>query len=201
MSDTLNISQSPSGLLSRRSRECYTAPFGELGRVAEQIEEVLTQLRLVRMHFPEIALEVQHETVSVFRHQWRDCRLDIAQQVGDVESFQENFHLVCLDLRQIEDVVDEREEMAAGRGDLFQFRDELVHLLFARIFDQHLAVANNRVQWSAQFVAHGREEAALGFICRFSMALGPLEFDLSLLQFRDVGVNGNGAAVRSSFVC
>ena len=31
----------------------------------------------------------------------------------------------------------------------------------------------------------------------FSMALGPLEFDFSLLQFCDVGVNGNGAAVRS----
>ena len=68
-------------------------------------------------------------------------------------------------------------------------------LLIVRLLDQHLAVADDRVQRRTQLVAHRREEAALGFVGRFGIALGPLEFDLSLLQFGDVGIDGDGAAV------
>ena len=194
----MNTSQSPSGLLLARDRKRYSASFGELGRIAEQVEEVLTQLGLVRMHRSQVALEILHEGVAVLVDQRRDGRLHVAEQLGHIEGFEEQLHPVGLDLRQVEDVVDEREEMAAGAGDLLQFRDEPVPLLVGRLLDQHLAVADDRVQRCTQLMAHRREEAAFGFVGRFGIALGPLQIGLSELEFGDVGIDGDGAAVGGS---
>src|SRR3954466_254198 len=88
-------------------REIYAATRGELGRVREEIELALTDLRLVGVHLSEIGREVDVERVRVLGDQGPDRRLHLRDERGDGEIFQEKLHLAGLDLREIKDVVDQ----------------------------------------------------------------------------------------------
>src|SRR5439155_9136756 len=70
-------------------------------------------------------------------------------------------HLAGLDLREVEDVVDEREEMPARREDVLEiFLLALVELA-EHALEHDLAEPDDRVQRRPQLVRHVREELAL----------------------------------------
>src|SRR3546814_11591236 len=56
-----------------------------------------------------------------------------------------DLHPPCLDLRQVEDVVDQRQELAAGRIDLLEVLRGIAVAFTGgnRVFVQHLAVARS----------------------------------------------------------
>ena len=90
-------------------------------------------------------------------------------------------HLPGLDLRQIQDAVDQVEQMLAGRLDPLQVRNRaLIALVFGGFLLQQLAVENDGVQRRAQLVAHAGQELALGTRRR----LGPLLSDAQLADER-----------------
>ena len=79
--------------------------------------------------------------------------------VADREIFAADFHLAALDLGQVEDVVDHRQQHPAGRLDVAGIAPmPLAELLGA---GEHLREADDRVERRAQLVAHGRQEVAL----------------------------------------
>ncbi len=55
-------------------------------------------------------------------------------------------HLAGLDLRKIQDVVDESQQMLAGRRDLLEVGAEVLQIAVDRLLLQHLGKAENRVQ-------------------------------------------------------
>ncbi len=73
-------------------------------------------------------------------------------------------HAPRLDLRQIEHVVDQREEVASRRVDLLEVRNQRVLPGLLRVLLEHLAVADDGVERCAQFVAHRGEKLALRLV-------------------------------------
>src|SRR6185369_12273542 len=109
----------------------------------------------------------------------------------DVECLEVQRHLAGLDLREVEDVVDQAEQMPAGGLDLLQVGDRVLlpHLLRGLL--EHLAVADDRVQRRAQLMAHVGEELAL----RAVRVLGGLFCALELFAAQaQLGLRGSRAA-------
>src|SRR3546814_2006800 len=79
---------------------------------------------------------------------------------------------------------------------LLQVGNQLALVQVLRLLQQHLAVADYRVERRAQFVAHVREELALRLIGRIRFFLGPLQFLLALLEFGYVGIDRHRPAIR-----
>ena len=97
----------------------------------------------------------------------------------DLEGLDEELHLAGLDLRKVENVVDQRLQVLAGRMDLL--RGPAMESCLAQIVGlllQHLAVADDGVQRGPQLVAHVREELALGAVGRFRRVLRLEQFFL-----------------------
>jgi len=70
--------------------------------------------------------------------------------------------LARLDFREVEDLVDHLEEVLTGRVDVLQIALAALGVGPPRALDQQLGETEDRVEWRAKLVAHGREEARLG---------------------------------------
>ncbi len=106
-------------------------------------------------------------------------------------------HAPGLDLRQIEDVVDQREQVAPGLVDVLEIVGLLLVHLAEHALDQHLGETDDRVERRAQLVRHVGEELRL-------VLVGDLELGALLLDFleephvldRDRGLVGEGVGER-----
>ena len=73
-------------------------------------------------------------------------------------------HPAGLDLGEIQDVVDQREQVPAGGVDLLQVPAELGVPQVLRLLLQHLAVADDRVERGPELVTHAGQKLALGAV-------------------------------------
>src|SRR6202035_5925472 len=72
------------------------------------------------------------------------------------------FDFTSLDLRHIENIIDNRQQMkAAGMDILYVFEILLVGDWAKQLVGDHFGEPDYRVKWSPQFVAHVGEEIAL----------------------------------------
>ena len=118
--------------------------------------------------------------------------LDVLAEVDEGERPEVELHLAGLDLGQVEDVVDEREQVVAGRVDRLGELDLLGVQVAVAVLGQHPRQDQQRVQRRAQLVAHVGQE--LGLVLRAQGELGGLllearagELDLGVLDL-DVAV-------------
>jgi hypothetical protein len=152
----------PLSLLRLADRERDPALLGELERVREQVlEHLLHSLAVGEDRRRHLRLQVDGEREALLlRHLLERPlgeRLEVAHRhLGDV-----HLHLAGFDLRQVEDLVDEVEQVRARRVDrlreLHLLRREVV-LLVVR---EELREDEQRVERRAQLVAHVRQELAL----------------------------------------
>jgi len=124
----------------------------------------LPHLGDVRTGRSQIRLEVRHQPVRIFFHQRTHGRNDICEQRFHLEVFQVEIDPAGLDLRQIEDIIDQRQQVFPRAIDLVQVLDVFLLVLVLQILGEHLAVADDRVERCTQLVAHVGEECALGAI-------------------------------------
>ena len=84
----------------------------------------------------------------------------------DRDHLQPQLHLAGFNLRQVEDVVDQPQQMFAAGEDLIQepLPSAAVVLSVAGV-DHQLGETDDRVQWRSQFVAHVGQEHALVLVC------------------------------------
>src|SRR6266550_93341 len=82
-------------------------------------------------------------------------------RIVQIERGQLDFHLAGLDLRKIEDVVDEREKLRAGAADVAQVLALLVAERPGHSVEQHIGETIDRVERRPKLMAHAREEGAL----------------------------------------
>ncbi|MNL20328.1 hypothetical protein D3C87_1415690 [compost metagenome] len=70
-----------------------------------------------------------------------------------------DLHLACLDLRKIEDVIDDSQERVGRLSDC----SDNIRLIMGQLrLSQHFDHADDPIHWGADLVAHRREEGTLG---------------------------------------
>ena len=165
--------------------------------VAEEIHEHLTQAQLVRQHPDRVPRRDAAAGVEVDDAGARigDAKANIglgrerrdhAERIGDrvlqIDGFERDHHLARLDPRQVEDVVDEREQVRAGVLDVLDAAELLDRRRSARVEAKQLRETEHGVERRAQLVAHPRQEfglcAARRFERRARMPLGTREVQL-----------------------
>lgn len=109
--------------------------------------------------------EMQHRLDHLAHIDFIDVQIDIAG----------------LDLGKVEDLVDQFEKMAAGRVDVAGIFGDLFRRQRVTVAGKQIGKADDGIQRRAQFVAHVREERALGPVCGLGLLLGLDQRHLRLL--------------------
>ncbi len=132
---------------------------GEFDGVAGVVEQRLAQARRVAAQPERHRVAVDFDAQPLVARRLADDRGDAVEDRGKREVGAFQLQSIGLDLRQIEDVVDDRKQVAAGVVDLVEALD-----LFRRraASAQQVVEADDGVDRRADFVAHVGQEAALG---------------------------------------
>src|ERR1700741_668982 len=96
------------------------ADAGDLDRVGEQVEADLLELALVGLECAEPLVDLERKRDAVALRPLAHQRHRVRQRARQVEARELEVHAPGLDLREIQDVVDQREEVAAGLVDVLQ---------------------------------------------------------------------------------
>ena len=166
---TRNVIHSAPSTASRLTVSAMVPLLGELAGVAEQVEQLCrTLVRSARMA-PRSSAQWTTSVLAFFSTSGWTVVATSWIMLRDVERLQEEVHLAGLDLRQVEDVVDERQQVLARGVDLLEVGGEVLLAQVFGLFLQHLAVADDGVQRRAQLVAHVGQELALGAVGGFRL--------------------------------
>ena len=182
-------------MASRATANFEGALAGELVGVAQEVEQALLDLGLIGTEAADIAWADHLDDIPALVGERLDDRQHLLDQGLNVHRLDEHIHLPGLDLRQVENVVDQSQQVPAGTLDPLQVFDRLLVVLVGGILLEDLAVADDRIERRAQLVAHVGEEARfgpVGFVGRIARG-GELGF--VLLHFSDVRIDRNNAAV------
>ena len=164
-------------------------PFGKLDGVADQVDEDLFDAEIVTKEtagHPGRSFDPQFEPLAASSRSQQAFQL--LQELRQREGAPLDLELAGLDLGNVEDVVDDAEEDAAGSANLLR-HDLLVG--GERLLLQQLRQPQDAVQGSPDLVAHVGQERALGL----RGGLGGLAglFKLILVAFAFGNVPGDGA--------
>ena len=107
------------------------AVLGELGGIAQQVEQHLPHLGQVGVHGADVRGAVDGERIVLLLHQGLHRVDDILEHGSNIKGLRIHFHLARFDLRKVEHIVDEGQQLLPRGVDLFEIRDEV---LGARIF-------------------------------------------------------------------
>src|SRR6266478_7727291 len=93
---------------------------GELDRIGEQVQDDLPELPLVRLNLAKSSIDGRFQRDSPARGSLADEGQRAVDRLRKVEVRQLELHPSRLDLREIEDVVDQGQQMRAGRMDVLE---------------------------------------------------------------------------------
>ena len=150
------------GIALARHRQGQRALARELVGVAQQIEQALFYLGLVGAEAANIGRANHLDDILTLVGERLDDRQHLFNQRLNVYRLDEDIHLSGFDLRQVENVVDQSQQVAAGTFDLLQIVDRLFVALVDGVLLQDFAVADDRIQRRAQLMRHVGEEARFG---------------------------------------
>ena len=141
--------------------EADLALLRELVGVAEKVEQALAQLGDVGADGSDVRPQGDDELVLPLLDEWCDGVANLADNVRHLEAFEVQFHLLRLDLGEVEDLVDEMEQVLGGIHDSLQVIRRLRAAIGLRLGQQHLGEADDGRERCAQLVAHAGEEGTL----------------------------------------
>src|SRR5262245_39512337 len=123
------------------NREGDPASFGELGRIAEQIQKRLADFYKVSSDLTAIGSDINFELIEVpFDQRLNGCG-HLADETVDINFLHEEGHFTRFDFGKVENIVDEREQMSSCAANLVQVRRKLFDIQVLRFIDEHLAIA------------------------------------------------------------
>ena len=137
------------------------AILGELVGVAGEVEQRLAKAGLVGMDGAEIGGAIDDDAVAVLLRQRLHGLDDVLDQRSERERFEVKLHSPGFDLGQVENVVDQREQMARGAQHPVERLDLILAFEVAGVLQQHLGDADDGIERSAQLMAHVGEELRL----------------------------------------
>ncbi len=161
----------PVGILAlRHDAQLDAAAFGELDRIADQVHQhLLDTVGVAAQPARRLAGDVhgQFEALAVGRH-GHQVR-DVLEQVPQGEFVLVDLKKPRLDLREVEDVVDDHQQRVAGLLDrVHEVPLAVIHLGRG----QQLGHAQDAVHRRADLVAHRGQELALGAAGRLGLVAG-----------------------------
>ena len=164
--------------------EADFAPVGELDRVADEIEENLAQALVITDETRGQILMDDVDEIEALLARFRRHQVERFLDAGtEIERKLVERQLARLDLREIEDVVDNgQERFAAGAQRLDEF---MLGRREVRLQEQ-AGHADNAVHGRADFVAHVGEKFRLGAISCLGHFLGLEQLVLVIAPFGDV---------------
>ena len=142
VSDTRKLTRE---LSSRATVSGQRALARELVGVAQQVQQALLYLGLVGAKATNIGRADHFDDILILVGQRLDDRQHLLKQGLNVYILDEDIHLPGLDLRQVENVVDQPQQVPAGALDLLQVVDRLFVALFGGVLLQDFAVADDRI--------------------------------------------------------
>ena len=154
--------------------------------VGEQVEERLPDFRHVGMDGAKLRRQDKRQLVRLLVDERRHHRDHIVDQRPYLYGFEVEIHLAGFDLREVEDVVDESQEMLRRRVDLLKVRHVLVVAVVLGLFLHHFGVADDGVERRPKLMAHSGEELALGGVCGLGRHLRLLQLPLLAFPCGDV---------------
>ena len=144
----------------------HVALRGELERVRQQVlQDLLQALRVGRERRAAAPGRSRRRSARLLvSATWRNVRCTRVAQRAERDLLGLDRHRARLDLREIEDVVDQRQQIGARRVDVLGEVDLLAGEVAADVVGELLAEDEDRVERRAQLVRHVREE--LGLVLR-----------------------------------
>ena len=133
-----------------------------LKRVGQQVVQHLLHADPVRQQAAEGRGHLQDERdASVLRLRAKQ-RKRLLQERGHVARLRVDLHPTGLDAAEIEEIVDEPEQLPAGRGDMSEMPPLLRAEWLALGHEQQVGEPDDGVQRLAQVMGHARQKLGLG---------------------------------------
>ena len=154
----------------------HFARVGEFEGVADEVEDDLRQAALVSFGLRQASgdIELQRETLGARKR--FDRGEHALHHVSDRVVADCEDELPRLDLRKIQYIVDETEQVLAVSPDAFQNLAHLGRCRAVDVVENELGVAEDGIQWRAELVAHVGKE--LRFVLARDLKLAALLLDL-----------------------
>ena len=159
-------------------------PRRELDGVREQVEDDLAEAPLVAGHQVDVRCELERELNAVLDRAFAHHHDAAFERLAQREAGELELDLPGLDLRQVEHVVDQREQMVARGEDVVEVLLLLLVDLAEHPLPQHLREADDRVQRGAQLVRHARQELALVPARRLELPVQPVQLVVHAVDVR-----------------
>src|SRR3990170_3602862 len=147
--------------VQRRAHGDLASLRSELDRVGQKVEQHLLDLALVGHDLTDPRVHVDLEPDAVARGALPDERQRVVERGWQVEGLGLQLHPARLDLRQVENIVDQREEVLPGGQDVIEVLLLLGVDLAEHPLQQHLGEADHGVERRAQLVGHVGKELRL----------------------------------------
>ena len=96
------------------------ALLGKFACIAQYVQQALFQFCSIRPHAADVIGKSHLQAVAVLGDQRRDDRLDFVQKGRKLDLLDKDVHLASFDLREVEDVIDQPEQMTACAFDFLQ---------------------------------------------------------------------------------
>src|SRR5215813_6393551 len=122
------------------------ALFGELARIAQQVEQYLPQPHGVHSQCAEVLLGIDDEAVLVLLGKLTGGADDLIDKSYQINMLGIEFELAGLDLREVEYLVDEAQEVSTGGIHAAQRFQRLFRAEARRVADHHLGEPDDGVQ-------------------------------------------------------
>src|SRR5262249_3716210 len=149
--------------------------FGELAGIAQQVEQYLPQPHGVRGEDTQVLLGVDNETVLVLLGKLSGGADDLVDHRCYLYGLWVELELSDLDLRQVEHLVDEAEEMSPSAVQRLQRSARLSRDEACGDSEHLFGQPDDGIERRAQLVAHAGDELRLVLACSFE--LPPLVLD------------------------
>src|SRR5262249_1636942 len=146
-------------------------------RIREEIEEDLADLPFIALNLSEPLVDRRMQRNAPPCGPLADQGQRIVDSHGQVEVRQLQVHLPGLDLRQIQDVVDQGQEVLPRSVDVLQVFVLLLVQITKHPLGQNLRESNDSIQRCPQLVRHVGEE--LGLVATCCLKLPTLLLDLA----------------------
>ncbi|EXJ13741.1 hypothetical protein D779_3435 [Imhoffiella purpurea] len=163
----------PIGLFEDTGSQNDPAVVGEFDGIAGEIEQGLTQPRYVPAQPGRARLDLQGDAEPLGFRRRENQRADLIEQRARGEVAEGQLKLAGLDLREVQDVVEEPEQVAGGRVHLVEPLS--LHVRHALAAEQ-IAEPEDGVHRGSDLVGHVADEGALGNVGHLRRLLRPAQF-------------------------
>src|ERR1700674_1784277 len=166
--------------------DAHLAGVCELDRVAAEIDQDLVQRPAVGAGLHGLLRGGHGELETFVASQGAETAHHLSGHLGAIQRQKVSFPLARLDLGEVQQIVDYRQQMAAAR----LHRLELLLLLgvqrAGQLHEQGARKTDDGIQGSSQLVAHAREEAVLRLVSALQLEVRLLQLLLEAFALGDL---------------